>query len=105
MNTIDLSRSHHYLVRAAFASVNKADLADLIVLLLREKAGDEGLDGSPLVEAFARVLAPLHKLREDKPRRYLGRYKCELCNTPVRVYDEIPERVLCAHDARRERDA
>lgn len=53
--------------RLALDSLSKHALADLVVDLLRIQAGNEKLDGEPLIEALTHAYFPIARVRNDPP--------------------------------------
>ena len=47
-------------------SVPKAGMLDLVVDLLRQRAGDESLDGEELIAAFREAYEPIAKVRGER---------------------------------------
>lgn len=39
-----------------------------------------------------------------KVRKYIGTFTCDVCPTRVRVYDWLPEPLLCPRCSKRERE-
>lgn len=58
-----------YEARVVLDLASKAALIDLVVDLLRRNAGDESLDGHPLIDAFVEAMEPVAVARGDKPIR------------------------------------
>lgn len=55
--------------RATIDSVSKNALADLVIDLLRQHAGNENLDGEELAQAFVEAFAPIAIARGDRPAK------------------------------------
>ncbi len=64
-----ITQTRDRIARATIDSVSKHALADLVIDLLRQNAGDENLDGEPLAVAFVKAFTPVAAARGDRPAR------------------------------------
>jgi len=64
-----IAQSADPVVRSTLDSASKHALIDLVIDLLRQREGDEHLDGEPLAQAFVTAFAPIARARGDRPAK------------------------------------